>query len=94
MYGSSSTYTQGPYGGSGGSSATFSIAAGDYVKSIYICIGSFVNLLKFTTYNGVVSPVYGTSTSSCYTINLAKPALLGFGGYYGDYLDGIQFISH
>jgi hypothetical protein len=82
------------YGGSGGVlQTTFYVPAGQFIASIYICYGTYVYQLLFTTNLGTQSPYYGGYAGTCTTVYFGRPGLLGIAGYYGQYLDLLQFIS-
>jgi hypothetical protein len=81
------------YGGSGGGLQTFYVPAGQFITSIYICYGSLIDSIIFTTNLGTKSPKYGGSGGGCTTVTLGTPGLLGIAGYYGQYLNLLQFIS-
>jgi hypothetical protein len=81
------------YGGSGGDLQTFYVPAGQFITSIYICYGTYVYQLLFTTNLGTQSPYYGSYPGTCTTVYFGRPGLLGIAGYYGQYLDLLQFIS-
>jgi hypothetical protein len=81
------------YGGSGGGLQTFFVPAGQFITSIYICYGANIYRLLFRTNLGTQSPYYGTYTGTCTTVYLGRPRLLGIAGYYGEFLNQLQFIS-
>ncbi len=81
------------YGGSGGGLQTFYVPAGQFITSIYICYGTYVYQLLFRTNLGTQSPYYGAYAGTCTTVYLGRPGLLGIAGYYGQFLNLLQFIS-
>jgi len=86
----SNGYTPAANGGTGGSASSFSIPSGQYIISVYVCAGGYVDKLVFTTSLGTIYS-YGNIESSCTTVSMPT-GLLGIGGYSDGYLRSIYFI--
>ena len=85
------------------SSDTFSVPIGQFISSIYLCVGpinwQLVESIQFATNQGVQSPNYGilpsraSTASTCYTISLPG-GLLGIVSYSTNVIvSGLSFVS-
>jgi serine/threonine protein kinase len=78
------SFSNGINGGTGGTSlSNFTVPNGQYISTILICYGSYLNQIQFKTNQGNQSFVYGSRyDGTCSTLNInGPPGLVGIGGF-------------